>query len=197
MPADAYYGVQTARALENFQISQVTMRTYPEFVEGFAIVKLAAARANTKVGAMKPERLAAIEKAYQAIMAGKISRPVRRGLVSGRRRHLGQHERQRSDGQHRRSSSRATRRANTSTCEPHDDLNMSQSTNDSYPTAIKVAFLFAKRETRRGARAPVGGLSCEGAAVSDGDEDGTHRTAGCGAHDGGAGVPRVRVRAGR
>src|SRR5512144_2863216 len=71
VPADAYYGVQTARALENFQISGVLMNHYPEFVEGFAIVKLAAARANTAVGAMKPERLAAIEKAYAAVMAGK------------------------------------------------------------------------------------------------------------------------------
>src|SRR5512145_2167681 len=61
VPANAYYGVQTARALENFQISGVPINTYPEFIEAWAIVKLAAARANTKVGAMKPERLAAIE----------------------------------------------------------------------------------------------------------------------------------------
>src|SRR5690348_14165802 len=51
VPADAYYGVQTMRALENFQISDVDMSSYPEFVDGFAIVKLAAARANTQVGA--------------------------------------------------------------------------------------------------------------------------------------------------
>jgi len=71
VPADAYYGVQTARALENFKISDVKMNTYPEFVEAFAIVKLAAARANTKVGAMKPERLAAIQKACDAVISGK------------------------------------------------------------------------------------------------------------------------------
>ena len=71
VPADAYYGVQTARALENFQISGIAMNEYPEFIQGFAMVKLAAARANTKLGAMKPERLAAITKAYDAIMAGK------------------------------------------------------------------------------------------------------------------------------
>src|SRR6476659_6225016 len=58
VPADAYYGVQTARALENFQISNVTMATYPEFVEAYAIVKLAAARANAKTGKMKADRLA-------------------------------------------------------------------------------------------------------------------------------------------
>ena len=52
VPADAYYGVQTVRALENFQISGIPINHYPEFVEAWAIVKLAAARANTDVGAM-------------------------------------------------------------------------------------------------------------------------------------------------
>src|SRR5690606_23771690 len=59
VPANAYYGVQTARALENFQISGIPMSFYPEFIEGFAIVKVAAARANTQLGAMKRERLEA------------------------------------------------------------------------------------------------------------------------------------------
>src|SRR5262245_48034779 len=71
IPADAYYGVQTARALENFQISGIPINHYPGFVEAWAIVKLAAARANTDVGAMKKETLAAIEKAAEAVMKGK------------------------------------------------------------------------------------------------------------------------------
>src|SRR5215813_1673463 len=71
VPASAYYGVQTARALENFQLSGIPINHYPGFIEAWAIVKLAAARANTDVGAMKPERLAAIEKASQAVMNGK------------------------------------------------------------------------------------------------------------------------------
>src|SRR4030042_6133016 len=52
IPANAYYGVQTARALENFQISGIPISHYPEFIEAFAIVKLAAARANNDVGAL-------------------------------------------------------------------------------------------------------------------------------------------------
>ena len=55
VPADAYYGVQTLRGLENFQLSGVPINHYPGFVEAWAIVKLAAARANTDVGAMKQE----------------------------------------------------------------------------------------------------------------------------------------------
>ena len=101
VPADAYYGVQTARALENFQISGIPINHYPGFVEAWAIVKLAAARANTDVGAMKQETLAAIEKAAEAVMAGQVPRPVHGRLVPGRRRHLDQHERQRSAGQRR------------------------------------------------------------------------------------------------
>src|SRR5678816_2020107 len=71
IPVNAYYGVQTARALESFQISGISIDHYPGFVEAWAIVKLAAARANADVGAMKPETLAAIEKASQAVLNGK------------------------------------------------------------------------------------------------------------------------------
>src|SRR5215813_12000578 len=71
VPADAYYGVQTARALENFKLSGVLINHYPGFVEAWAIVKLAAARANADVGSLKPDRLAMIEKATAAIREGK------------------------------------------------------------------------------------------------------------------------------
>ena len=107
VPADAYYGVQTARALENFQISGVPINHYPGFIEAWAIVKLAAARANTDVGAMKQEALAAIEKAAEAVLARQVPRPVPGRLVPGRRRHLDQHERQRGAGQRRARADRA------------------------------------------------------------------------------------------
>src|SRR5215471_8653608 len=71
VPADAYYGVQTARALENFKISGITMNHYDEFVKAWAIVKLAAARANHDVGALNQTKLDAIEKACDAVMKGK------------------------------------------------------------------------------------------------------------------------------
>ncbi len=140
VPAEAYYGVQTARALENFQISDVKMNTYPEFVQGFAIVKLAAARANTKVGAMKPERLAMIEKAYQAVMEGKY---MDQFLVdwyqggAGTSANMNANEALANIGL----ELSGKKKGDYHSLEPHDDLNMSQSTNDSYPTAIKVAFI--------------------------------------------------------
>src|SRR5213079_3545249 len=71
IPGDAYYGVQTARALENFQLSGVLINHYPGFIEAWAIVKLAAAQANTNVGAMKKDTLVGIEKESQAVLNGK------------------------------------------------------------------------------------------------------------------------------
>jgi aspartate ammonia-lyase len=140
VPADALYGVQTARALENFQISGVKINHYPGFVEAWAIVKLAAARANTDVGAMKPETLAAIEKAYDELMKGNY------------------HDQFQVDWYQGGAGTSTNMNANEvmaniallksghkigdyAIVEPHDHLNMSQSTNDSYPTALKVAFI--------------------------------------------------------
>jgi aspartate ammonia-lyase len=140
VPADAYYGVQTARALENFQISGVGMNAYPEFIEGFAMVKLAAARANTKLGAMKPERLAAIQKAYDALMAGKYRDQFQVDMYqggAGTSANMNVNEAMANIGL----ELTGHKKGQYQLLEPHDDLNMSQSTNDSYPTAIKVAFL--------------------------------------------------------
>ena len=140
VPANAFYGVQTARALENFKISSTPMNYYPEFVDAFVIVKLAAARANTQVGAMKPDRLAAIEKASQAVLQGKY----RDQFVvdwyqggAGTSANMNANEVLANIGL----EMTGHKKGEYKFLDPHDDLNMSQSTNDSYPTAIKVAFL--------------------------------------------------------
>ena len=140
IPFEAYYGVQTLRALENFQISGVKTSFYPDYVKAYAMVKLAAARANTDVGRMSKEKMDAIEKACQAVIDGKYHDQFLTDLYQGG----------------------AGTSANMNSCEvlanialemmgkkkgeyqfiePHDDLNMGQSTNDVYPTAIHVALL--------------------------------------------------------
>ena len=63
VPADAYYGVQTARALENFNITGQPLSVFPNFIKALAMVKLAAARANFETGGFSKEVLTAIEKA--------------------------------------------------------------------------------------------------------------------------------------
>src|SRR5215469_9777775 len=140
IPGNAFYGVQTARALENFQLSGVLINHYPEFVEAWAIVKLAAARANTDVGAMKPERLAAIEKACNAVLAGKYHDQFKVDWYqggAGTSTNMNANEVLANIGL----EMTGHKKGEYQYLEPHDDLNMSQSTNDSYPTAIKVALI--------------------------------------------------------
>ena len=140
IPADAYYGVQTMRALENFQVSGVTTKFYPDYVKAFAMVKLAAARANSEDGRLSKEKLAAIEKACQAVMDGKYHDQFLVDLYQG--------------GAGTSANMNANevlanialelsghKKGEYKYIEPHDDLNMGQSTNDVYPTAIKVALL--------------------------------------------------------
>ena len=140
VPADAYYGVQTARAIENFKISGVSINHYPGFVEAWAMVKLAAARANTDVGAMKPDRLAAIEKACAAILDGRYHDQF---VVDWYQGGAGTSTNMNANEVLANIGLELTghKKGEYQFLEPHDDLNMSQSTNDSYPTAIKVAFL--------------------------------------------------------
>jgi aspartate ammonia-lyase len=140
IPAGAYYGVQTARALENFQISDITINHYPGFVEAWAIVKLAAAQANTDVGAMKPDKLAAIEKASQAVLDGKYHDQF---LVDWYQGGAGTSTNMNANEVLANVALELTghKKGEYQYVDPHDDLNMSQSTNDSYPTAIKVAIL--------------------------------------------------------
>src|SRR5262245_33753947 len=140
IPASAYYGVQTARALENFQLSGIAINHYPGFVEAWAIVKLAAAQANTDVGAMKPETLAPIEKACRAVMDGKYHDQF---LVDWYQGGAGTSTNMNANEVLANVALELTghKKGEYSIIDPHDDLNMSQSTNDSYPTAIKVALL--------------------------------------------------------
>jgi aspartate ammonia-lyase len=140
VPADAYYGVQTARALENFQISGVNTNHYPGFFEAWAIVKLAAARANNDVGALSKEKLALIEKAAQAVRDGKYQDQFKTDWYqggAGTSTNMNANEVMANIGLELGGHPKGT----YTVLEPHDDLNMSQSTNDSYPTAIKVALI--------------------------------------------------------
>lgn len=140
IPAEAYYGVQTMRALENFQISDVNMSTYPEFVDAFAIVKLAAARANNQKGTMKKERLNGIEKAVSAVRSGKYRDQFKVDWYqggAGTSANMNANEVLANIGL----EMMGYKKGEYKYLDPHDDLNMSQSTNDSYPTAIKVALI--------------------------------------------------------
>lgn len=140
IPANAYYGIQTARALENFQISGMTTQFYPDYVKAFAMVKLAAARANAADGRLKKDRLAAIEKACQAVIDGKYHDQFLVDLYqggAGTSANMNVNEVLANIAL----EMSGHKKGEYQFIEPHDDLNMGQSTNDVYPTAIKVALL--------------------------------------------------------
>src|SRR5436190_1373565 len=140
IPNNAYYGVQTARALENFQVSGIPTKFYPDYVRAYAMVKMAAARANADIGRMSKEKLALIEKACQAVIDGKYQDQFLVDLYNGG---AGTSANMNANevlanvalemGGHKKGE--------YTIVEPHDDLNMGQSTNDVYPTAIHVALL--------------------------------------------------------
>jgi len=152
IPFDAYYGVQTARALENFQISGVETNFYPDYVRAYAIVKLAAARANFEVGRMKKDRLDAIEKACKAVMDGKYHDQFLTDLYqggAGTSANMNANEVLANIGL----ELSGHKKGEYQYLEPHDDLNMGQSTNDVYPTAIHVAILLHNDKVVKEAKA--------------------------------------------
>ena len=83
VPADAYYGVQTARALENFHISGLQLRLYPNLIKALGMVKLAAARANFDCGQFSQEILRGMEGACLEIIDGKLHDEFRLDVFQG------------------------------------------------------------------------------------------------------------------
>jgi aspartate ammonia-lyase len=138
VPADALYGVQTARAIENFVISGRTLEDYPELINGLAQTKMAAAMANTDVGKMKKETRDAILQAGEAILEGKYHDQF---LVDPYQGGAGTSTNMNANEVMANAALLETgqKLGDYAIVDPHDDLNMSQSTNDAYPTALKVA----------------------------------------------------------
>lgn len=152
IPNEAYYGIQTMRGLENFKVSGVTTSFYPDYVKAYAMVKLAAARANFEVGRMKKERLDAIEKACNAVMDGKYHDQFLVDLYqggAGTSANMNANETLANIGL----ELTGHKKGEYQFLEPHDDLNMGQSTNDVYPTAIHVAILLHNDKVVKEAKA--------------------------------------------
>lgn len=145
IPADAYWGVHTARAEENFPITMRPISVYPEFVNAYASVKQAAARANAEIGVLSREKADLIDRACAKILAGEFHDQFVVGVIqggAGTSTNMNVNEvianialelagRPKGDYQY---------------LHPIDDVNRSQSTNDTYPTALKIALSFALKK---------------------------------------------------
>lgn len=142
IPSAAYFGVQTARALENFHISGVELRHYPDLIRGLAMVKMAAARANRDVGAMSAKVCRAIEAACKDIIAGKLHDQFTVDVFQGG---AGTSTNMNANEviANRALDHLGKKRGQYEFCDPHDHVNLSQSTNDAYPTSLHVAILLS------------------------------------------------------
>src|SRR3974390_2237173 len=138
IPDDAYYGVQTARAMENFHISGVPLSQYPDLIRALAIVKLAAARANYDCKQFSKEILTGIEKACQEIMDGKLHEQFSVDMIQGG---AGTSTNMAANEviANRALELMGFKKGQYEHCDPHNHVNCGQSTNDAYPTALHVA----------------------------------------------------------
>ena len=83
VPAEAYYGVQTQRGINNYKVSNLKMSDFPEYIIAFAYIKLAAVEANHELGVINDEIYAGIAQACHEIIDGKMHDQVPTDLVQG------------------------------------------------------------------------------------------------------------------
>jgi aspartate ammonia-lyase len=146
VPRHVYYGVQTLRAVENFPISGIRLRQFPDFVRAFALVKKAAAITNGELGGLEPAKRDAIVAACDEIAAGGLADQFVVDMVqggAGTSTNMNVNE----VVTNRALELLGRRRGDYVHLHPNDDTNRSQSTNDAYPTAIKLGTVLASQRT--------------------------------------------------
>ncbi|HZR70491.1 MAG TPA: aspartate ammonia-lyase [Burkholderiales bacterium] len=142
VPAGAYYGIHTLRALENFPITGVPISIYPELVRALACVKQAAALTNNALGLLPDAKADAIVRACEEIREGELLEQFVVDVIqggAGTSTNMNANEVIANRGLELMGHARGDYRH----LHPLDDVNMSQSTNDVYPTAVNVALHFA------------------------------------------------------
>jgi aspartate ammonia-lyase len=140
VPAEAYYGVQTLRAMENFNISGITLNYYPVFVQALAMVKMAAAKANNELGLINDTITQAIVTACDEIIKGKFHKNFAVDMIQGG---AGTSTNMAANEviANRALEIMGHKKGEYQYCHPNNHVNLSQSTNDAYPTAVKIALI--------------------------------------------------------
>jgi aspartate ammonia-lyase len=148
IPIDAYWGIHTSRALENFQISEMRVSQYPALLRAYSSIKLAAARTNARLGILDNQKAQAIERACGDLESGSLDENFPIDMFqggAGTSTNMNVNE---------VIANRALEYLNRSkgdydALHPNDDVNLSQSTNDTYPTAVRIATLRLHKEYRK------------------------------------------------
>ncbi|MEV8254990.1 aspartate ammonia-lyase [Rhodoglobus sp. NPDC076762] len=141
VPVDAYWGVHTLRAMQNFPITRRAISVYPDLVRALAHIKQAAARANAELGVLESRKAHAIDQACQEILDGALHAEFCVGVIQGG---AGTSTNMNANEviANRALEILGHSKGQYSFLHPIDDVNRSQSTNDVYPTAIKLAMVF-------------------------------------------------------
>jgi aspartate ammonia-lyase len=145
VPADAYWGIRTLRACENFPTTGTPISAYPHLVDALAAVKEAAARANEELGLLAPEKAQAIVAACREIRNGHLHGQFVVDVVQGR---AGTSTNMNANEviANRALEILGHAKGEYGSLHPNEDVNLSHSANDAYPTAIKVATINAVSE---------------------------------------------------
>lgn len=135
VPQDAYYGVQTVRAIENFPISG--LRAHPAFIEATVLIKKAAARVNSELGLLDKSKAQAVQQAADEILTGKhrdqfIVDAYQAGAGTSHNMNVNEVLANRAN------EILGGKRGVYDLVHPNDHVNMAQSTNDVIPTAVRI-----------------------------------------------------------
>lgn len=138
IPDDVYYGVQTFRAVDNFQMTGRKLKDYPFFVKAFAQIKKAAALTNKEVGVLDADKADALAKAADRLIAGDFAEQFVVDMIqggAGTSTNMNVNEVLTNIAL----ESMGHKKGEYQYLHPNDHTNLGQSTNDTYPSSIKVA----------------------------------------------------------
>jgi len=145
LPEQAYYGVQTLRAMENFAISGVYVKNFDHMVAALAFVKKAAALANHELGVLEESKMKAICQACDELLSGKLHEHFTVDMFqggAGTSTNMNANEVIANRGL----EIMGHKKGQYEFLHPNDHVNLSQSTNDAYPTSIKLAVLLSLKD---------------------------------------------------
>ncbi len=145
LPEKAYYGVQTLRAMENFAISGIFVKNFEHMIEALAFVKKAAALANHELDVLDEDKMKAICKACDELLAGKLHDHFTVDMFqggAGTSTNMNANEVIANRGL----EIMGYKKGEFDHLHPNDHVNCSQSTNDAYPTSIKLAVLLSLKD---------------------------------------------------
>lgn len=145
VPFENYYGIQTLRAIENFNISGITLTFFPSLIEALSMVKEAAAEANFGLGLLDEKVKNAIVQSCHEINSGKYHNHFIVDMIQGG---AGTSTNMNANEviANRALEIMGYEKGDYQYCHPNNHVNLSQSTNDAYPTAVKIALINSNKK---------------------------------------------------